>query len=260
MTDFNDPKAASGSVHRAPNPGAVAAVFTLLFLASLVPVTLLVGDTHFPSPLQAPGEVVAYFRGDVGAKVRLCAFLQFSAAIPLGVLSATMVSRLRFHGSSAAGPSIASFGGLAASTAMAMSALIQWSLAQPGIADDAALTRGLHFMIFAIGGPGYTVPLGLLVAGISVPALVMRLLPRWLAVSGLALAAIGELSAVSLVVPGALFLIPLTRFPGFVWLIAAGFLLPRARRDEVQPAGLTDRRPAERRVQGGAGDLSPTPG
>jgi hypothetical protein len=30
-----------------------------------------------------------------------------------------------------------------------------------------------------------------------------------------------------MVIPQALFLIPLTRFPGFIWLIAAGFALPR---------------------------------
>lgn len=33
----------------------------------------------------------------------------------------------------------------------------------------------------------------------------------------------------SLIVPQALFLIPLTRFPGFVWLIAAGFKLSGGR-------------------------------
>jgi hypothetical protein len=37
---------------------------------------------------------------------------------------------------------------------------------------------------------------------------------------------IGELSALNLVIPQVLFLIPLTRFPGFIWLIAAGFILP----------------------------------
>jgi hypothetical protein len=68
-----------------------------------------------------------------------------------------------------------------------------------------------------------------LFAGISVTAGYMRLLPRWLVAFGLLLAVIGELSCLSLVVPGALFLIPLTRFPGFVWLIAAGFHLPRLR-------------------------------
>jgi hypothetical protein len=45
---------------------------------------------------------------------------------------------------------------------------------------------------------------------------------------GLILAVIGELSWLSMVVPAALFLIPLTRFPAFVWLIAAGFLLPKS--------------------------------
>lgn len=42
---------------------------------------------------------------------------------------------------------------------------------------------------------------------------------------------IGELSAVSLVIPKALFLIPLTRFPGFVWMIVAGFTLPASPSD-----------------------------
>jgi hypothetical protein len=42
---------------------------------------------------------------------------------------------------------------------------------------------------------------------------------------------IGELGAVSLVIPKALFLIPLTRFPGFVWMIVAGFTLPASPSD-----------------------------
>jgi hypothetical protein len=54
----------------------------------------------------------------------------------------------------------------------------------------------------------------------------MKLLPKWLIVFGLALGVIGELSFFSLVIPSALFLIPLTRFPSFVWLIFAGFKLP----------------------------------
>jgi hypothetical protein len=58
----------------------------------------------------------------------------------------------------------------------------------------------------------------------------MKLLPKWLVASGFALGIIGELSALNLVIPQALFLIPLTRFPGFVWLIAAGFALPASPR------------------------------
>jgi hypothetical protein len=69
--------------------------------------------------------------------------------------------------------------------------------------------------------------MGLLLAGISVPALILKLLPKWLVWFGLFLAVCGELSWLNLVLPQALFLIPLVRFPSFVWLIATGFLLPK---------------------------------
>lgn len=210
--------------HRAPNPGVVASVFTALFIAGLVPVTLLVGDTHFPSPLQPPHEITEYFRENAG-KVGICAFLQFGAAIPLGIYTATMTSRLRFVGVRVAGVDIALFGGLAATFMTLVSALAQWAIARPGLAEDGALAQALYYLMFATGGPGYSVPVGLLFAGISVPALFMRLLPRWLAIMGIGLGVIGALSAFSLVIPQALYLIPLTRFPGFVWLIAAGFKL-----------------------------------
>ena len=81
--------------HAGPNPGAVAAVFTALFLAGLAPVTLLAGDTHFPSPLQSPEEIMAYFRAHAD-KVAICAFFQFGAAIPLGIYTATMRAAFAF--------------------------------------------------------------------------------------------------------------------------------------------------------------------
>ena len=215
-----------GPVHRGPHPGIVAGVFTVLFIAGLVPVTLLASDTHFPAPQQPPAEILAYFRSNAD-KVLLCAFFQFCSAIPLGIFTVTMVSRLQFLGVRAAGPWIGLFGGLLATLSIVLSAFAAWVLAQPGIADDEGVTRALHQLAFAIGGPGYSVPLGLLIAGIAVPAAFARLLPRWLIAFGLGLAAIGQLSALNLIVPQLLFLIPLVRFPGFVWLIVAGFKLPK---------------------------------
>jgi hypothetical protein len=44
----------------------------------------------------------------------------------------------------------------------------------------------------------------------------MKLLPRWIVVLGLVLAVAGELSWFNLIIPKMLFLIPLTRFPGFI--------------------------------------------
>jgi hypothetical protein len=65
-----------------PNPGIVAAVFTALFLASLVPVTLMVSKVHFPSPLQPTEEILIYFQaGAETNKILWCAFLQFGSAM-----------------------------------------------------------------------------------------------------------------------------------------------------------------------------------
>jgi hypothetical protein len=38
--------------------------------------------------------------------------------------------------------------------------------------------------------------------------------------------ATGEVSSINIVSSAALFLVPLTRFPVFIWLIAAGFSMP----------------------------------
>jgi hypothetical protein len=224
MNTTNVPK----SKHAGPNPGIVAIVYTVLFVASLSPVVSFSGGPHFPGPWESSGTIAAYFQGHSTA-VLICAFLQFGAAIPLGIFTATMASRLQFLGVRAAGAHIALFGGLMTTFNMAAAGLVLWVMAYPGIAQDTAVLRALYYLMFSFGGVGFSVPLGLLIAGISIPAAVMKLLPRWLVVFGLALAVIGELSALSLVIPHALFLIPLTRFPGFVWLIAAGFALPKGR-------------------------------
>jgi hypothetical protein len=158
----------------------------------------------------------------------MCAFLQFGAAIPLGLFTATIVSRLQFLGVRAAGAQIALFGGMMAAFNIAISALVLWVMAYPGVAQETGVLRALYYVVFSIGGVGFSVPMGLLIAGLSVPSMVMKLMPKWLTVSGLTLGIIGELSALSLVIPTLLFLIPLTRFPSFIWLILAGFRLPKS--------------------------------
>ena len=228
-----------GKSHAGPNPGVVAIVYTLLFNAGLyfvvsfrVPEHLATSTTatrpYFPGPWESAQTIAGYFQSHPGA-VLMCAFLQFGAAIPLGIFTATMVSRLQFLGVRVAGPVIALFGGLMCAFDIAISALVLWVMAYPGIAQETTVVRALYYMVFAIGGVGFSVPMGLLLAGISIPAAVMKLLPGWLVVFGIILAVVGELSALSLVIPQALFLIPLTRFPSFIWLIAAGFKLPASK-------------------------------
>jgi hypothetical protein len=234
--------------HRGPHPGALAIIYTLLFNLGLYFVVSLRTPEHlaasptavrpyFPGPWESAQTIVTYFQTHAHS-VLLCAFLQFGAAIPLGIFTATMVSRLRFLGVRAAGATIALFGGFMAALNVAMSALVLWVMAYPGIADEGNVVRAFYYIVFAVGGVGFSVPMGLLIAGISIPSLMMKLLPKWLIIFGLALGVIGELSFFSLVVPGAVFLIPLTRFPSFVWLIFAGFKLPgRVGPSEVESDG-----------------------
>jgi hypothetical protein len=223
--------------HRGPNPGALTIVYTLLFNFGLYFVVSFRMPEHpapsttalrpyFPGPWESAQTIVTYFQTHPHA-VLMCAFLQFGAAIPLGIFTATIVSRLRYLGVRAAGADIALFGGIMTAINIAISALVLWVMAYPGIADEPSVVRALYYMVFAIGGVGFSVPMGLLLAGITIPALMMKLLAKWLIVSGLIIAVIGELSFFSLVVPGAVFLIPLTRFPSFLWLIAVGFMLPK---------------------------------
>jgi hypothetical protein len=221
--------------HRGPGLGWVALVFTILFNAGLLPVTVFGGRPFFPGPWESVQTMTAFFQARPTA-VLWCAFLHFGAAVSLGVFTATVVSRLRFLGVRAAGAYIALAGGFLTAFNMMASASVLWTLVRPGIAQDPALVEALYSIQYAFGGPGFSAPLGLLIAGVSVTAAFMRLLPKWVIVLGLALAGIGELSSLSLILPGALFLIPLTRFPAFVWLIAAGFLLPSKLRRVPNPS------------------------
>lgn len=109
--NYSDPR------HPGPAPGMVATVYAVLFLAGLYQVLPLGGRPGFPTP-GAPLNALAAFFQTNGAPVRLLGGLQFAAAVPLGIFSATIVSRLRFHGIRAAGAYIALFGGLAAALHM----------------------------------------------------------------------------------------------------------------------------------------------
>jgi hypothetical protein len=81
--------------------------------------------------------------------------------------------------------------------------------------------------------------LGLLVAGVAVPSLVGRLVPRPLAITGLAVALVAELSTLALPLESAAVLLPIARFSALAWLIAVARLLPVER---AASSGLTTTR------------------
>lgn len=212
--------------HQGPPLGMLAVVYTGLFLAGLWPVTMFGGRPWFPGPSASAATIQAFFLERPHA-VALCVLLQFGAAMVLGIFTATIVNQMRFLGVRAAGVNIALFGGFTTVFSGLASAACTWAQIQHGVAQDLAVTNAVYYMSFALGGPGFSVPMGLLMLGISIPAAFMRLLPKWICVLGFLLGAIGELSWLNLMFPKLIMLIPLTRFPGFIWLIAAGFALPR---------------------------------
>ena len=228
----NQPHATSANLrHAGPHLGTLAIVYTVLFNAGLCAVSAFgipfgVKQPYWPGPWEPPSVIVPYFQTHSTAAL-ICTFLQFGALIPLGIFAASVVSRLRFLGIDAAGPNIALFGGFMTVFNGAAAGFIVWVMIHQGVTQDAMLTTALYYLSYAFGGPGFSVPMGLLMAGVCVPAALQKLLPKWVVALGLLLAVAGELSWLNLVFPKALFLIPLVRFPGFIWLITTGFLLPR---------------------------------
>lgn len=212
---------------RGPHAGIVALVYVTLFCCGLFPVTMFGGTPYFPPPTASVTDMAAFFSARPSA-VLICAFLQFGAAIPLGIFAATVVSQLQFLGVRAAGTNIALFGGFATAVSMLFTSAFLWTLTYRDIAQDHTLVHALYRISFSVGGPGFSIPFGIFIAGVSVTAGLTRLIPRWLMWSGIAIAICGELSWFEILSVKFLPLIPLTRFPGFLWCILIGFRLPRA--------------------------------
>jgi hypothetical protein len=216
--------------HPSPPLLLLALIHVVLFGAGLAVSTALAGGATFPSPFE-PERAREYFAAHAAA-VRVGGFFLFGSAVPLGLFAATATSRLTFLGVRVAGVSIASFGGVGASLMLLLSGLCLWALGQPGTAQLAEAARLLHLLTFATGGPGFTAMFGLLVLGVSLAGGLTGRVPRWLMRFGIAIGVLGELSSLSLLASEAAILLPLTRFPGLIWLVWVGATLPGSRQRE----------------------------
>lgn len=220
--DFN-----SDTIHRGPNLAVVAIVYTVLSLISSI-IAFTVSRGTLPPPYGLALQPRFYWAGYLGT-LRVAAFLQFAAAIPLGVFAAAAVSRLRFLGFNVAGVFIALFGGFAAALFMALSGLFQWTLSEPAVATLPATAIFIHFLSFAMGGIGFVVAFGIFVAALTVIAWFSAVLPPWLAAFGAVIAALAAIAGFTLLFNVLAFLLPIVHLLGFIWIIAAGLLLPRTR-------------------------------
>jgi hypothetical protein len=211
---------------RVPQGGPPLPVPALAF-AVLTMAAAVLGATG-PRPGTAAADVLAY---DLGHHTELIvlATVVFGSSIPLAIWAATVYRRLGRLGVTAPGTAIALSGGLMAAASLALSGLSMWTAAQSADPSAPGLARALTLLAFATGGAGFVVPLALLIAGIAVPALILHLMPRPVAWAGLVLAGLGMLATLTLLTPALYPLLPIGRFGGLIWLLAASVLLPRAR-------------------------------
>lgn len=238
MTEMQTRQEAAEGVGRrptGPHPGVLALVVLGLTVAAVL-CALLISGTSYPTPAASASVVAGYFAGHSFAAT-LNGFLVFGASVPLGIYAATVYARLQRLGIRVPGPNIAFYGGIAASVLLSIAGLLTWALGQAAGDVPASVVRLLADLVFALGGIGFVGGLGLLIAGIAVPALILRLVPRWLAWAGLVLAALCELSFFGLLWPALQPLLPIGRFLGLPWLAVIGFLLPINRHEVPRRAG-----------------------
>jgi hypothetical protein len=211
-----------------PPPLVPALVYGALLVAT---VALLAGAPHHGSPAAS---TLSWSRAHTGT-LHAAALLIFGATAPLAIWTATIYRRLRTLGVTAPGAVIGLSGGLLASASLALSGLVTWTLAGAAPVASPALAKVLTDLAFASGAAGFVVPLALLLAGVAVPSLILRLIPAPLAWAGLAVAAVGVLSTFTLVTPALDATLPIARFGGLAWIIAASLLLP-ANRHQIRPS------------------------
>lgn len=215
--------------HPGPPLMVPALSYAVLVLAGIgCGIALAPRGVPFPLPYQPVDRAVAYV-AQGGTALRWGSFFQLGSAVPLGVFAAVVVSRLRFLGVRAAGAVIALTGGIGAMVILMVSALADWALSTPGMAQSAGAVRALQLLGFAAGGPGYVVPFGLLAAGVSITAGLHRLIPRWLMWLGVVIAVCSELATFTLVTWKASIFIPVGRFVGILWMIGIAATLTRTK-------------------------------
>jgi hypothetical protein len=206
------------------HPGPNLLLLTLIYLAFLVLGASQV-SASFHIPLDSASEAVAFVAAR-GGSIRWGSFFELASAMPLCVFIATTTSRLRFLGVRAAGESIAFVGGIIATMMLMLSALSTWSLTRPGVAGTAGAVHALQALGFIGGGPGFVVPLGLFLAGVSLTAGISRFVPRWVMWLGIVTAVACELASFTLVNFTAGYFIPVGRFISILWMIAVSLTLP----------------------------------
>jgi hypothetical protein len=185
---------------------------------------MALADLPFPRPGADPAQVRKYFTQDAGRPARLSAAGQAISAAALVRFTASVAKLARRAGlGPAALPAPVAGGGLAAAS-LATSAVTHTTLTLLKEDEDkraATLAR----RAFVAGGPVHGVGFGVLTGVLALAGLRTGELPRPVAITGLASAALGVLSPLYFVWEPAGWLIPAGRFSGLLVSGIAGVRL-----------------------------------
>jgi hypothetical protein len=199
----------------APLLPPVIAYSVLTVLAVVVPLAMA-GKGAWTSD-RALLDVYANHQG----AVRVQALLTIAAAIPFAVLTAIFSDKVRQLGMRVPGRIIALSGGAGAAALLAVAGALQLALLGSHTRHDLVILQFGQRLSVALGGTAFVAFAGLLIAGIAVTGLLGRILPRRLAWAGIAVAVVGELALLTSLTDALVPLLPIERFGGIAWLIAA---------------------------------------
>ncbi|AYF77464.1 DUF4386 domain-containing protein [Nocardia yunnanensis] len=207
----------SSAVRTTPRTNPVVLVPAVAFAA--LTLAYVAANARTPHPDASGADVLAYTTAHTGL-IKVGAMLLMLSAAPLVITAGIIQRTLR-------GPAVLTIGATLAASALTFSALFSWAGARLNGSAAPDLARTLADLEFLSGGPAYAAGFGLLAAGLAIPALRERNLPRWLIWLGLVVAAVAALSTLGLIVSAFTFLLPVVRFGGLLWLVAVAVVLFR---------------------------------
>jgi hypothetical protein len=200
---------------------------SLLILPILYLVLMIAGGSRVTTAFRTPHDASAItFVATHAMAIKLGSFLELVSALVLGAFMASAVGRMRFTGTPVSDLQVATYGGVGVIMMLVLSALATWSLTRPGVADAPGAVVVLQSLAFDGGGPGFSIFLGLFVAGVSIAARRQGLIPGWLMWFGGGIATACELAALTLLNFTAGYFIPVGRFGSIVWMICISLNLP----------------------------------
>jgi len=207
-----------------------AILHAAFFIASLMIIPILAPSARIPNPF-GPDEPSRRFFLENSSLIRLSDWLQLVSALCLVVLGCVWRRSYRESDKAQRATRFAVIGSAGSAVFLSLAAITSWALASPEAVDPGSAFRTLQFLPFLFGGPAWAAFFAMFMLGVTQAS--SGLLSKWMLWSGYGLTTTSVIATLVLITLAAAPFLPLTRFLGFVWLIAATILLNRAGRAQV---------------------------